>query len=480
MNPIHKAEMFASLPPLWPAEDLLPRIGSAVAESRRKVVVIDDDPTGTQTVHHVPVLTTWTVEALTGEFESPHPCFFLLTNTRAFPEAEAVRIHHEIGRNLTAVAVRHAAPRDFVVVSRSDSTLRGHFPAEVDALGAALSPGLPAADRIGRRHLPPVLLVPYFEAGGRYTLHDIHYVAEKDLLIPAAQTPFAQDPAFGYRRSNLREWVEEKTRGAVRATDVVSLSLADIRQGGPDILRRKLMALDEGAVCMANVAAPRDLEVIAWAALQAEAAGCRILYRTAADFVAARLGMASHFPWNPGPAATKTGGLTVVGSFVPRTTLQLKRLLTQSDAVRVEISVREVLRADARTATLFRAVRETNTALEKGRDVVVFTSRDVVKGAEPQSSLSIGAAVSEALVELVHRLEQRPGFLIAKGGITSSDVATRGLGVKRAWVLGQLLPGVPVWELGPETKWPGLPYVIFPGNVGAEDALVKAVKLLTP
>ena len=147
-NRLSKSELFGLLPPVWP-EDLLPQMRQAVARSKRKIVVLDDDPTGTQTVHGVPVLTTWTVEALSEELANDLPCFYVLTNSRAFPVEEAVRINREVGRNLTTASMRQPGRRDFVVISRSDSTLRGHFPAEVDALGVALSFGGGSSPRSG-------------------------------------------------------------------------------------------------------------------------------------------------------------------------------------------------------------------------------------------------------------------------------------------------------------------------------------------
>jgi len=490
---VNKAELFASLPPVWP-EDLLPRIREGVAKSRRKVVVLDDDPTGTQTVYDVPVLTTWQPEELAREFANDLPCFYLLTNTRAFPPAEAVRINQEIARNLTKAAMRSAGRNDFVVVSRSDSTLHGHFPAETDALGRTLMGG--------GTQKPPVLLVPYFEAGGRYTVKDVHYVAEGEELVPAAETPFARDAAFGYRHSNLCAWVEEKTGGTVRAAEVRSISLDDLRVAGPDAVKAQLLSLREGEVCIANAAAPRDLEVLAWAALQAESAGSRVLYRTAASFVAARLGLAPRELWQPimvgrvAPRAPQsqvelgahgvtrptngTGGLTIVGSYVPKTTTQLERLLVRGAVERVEIPVEKILDAPQRGMLLRHAVEQANAGIRAGRDVVVFTSRTLVTGHGAEASLAIGHQVSEALVELLRGIEAQPRYLIAKGGITSSDLATRGLGVKRTMVMGQILPRIPVWELGAETKFPGLPYVVFPGNVGGPDALADAVNKFHP
>jgi len=309
-------------------------------------------------------------------------------------------------------------------------------------------------------------------------------------LIPAGETQFAKDAAFGYRSSNLREWVAEKTGGGVKAALVRSISLDDLRVAGPDAVKARLLSLCDGEVCIANAAAPRDLEVLAWAALQAENTGRRVIYRTSASFVAARLGLAPRELWKPlTPSLSPSdgervaedrlrGGLTIVGSYVPKTTAQLEWLLAKTDVEGVEISVEHILDAAQRGMVLHHAVDQANAGIRAGRDVVVFTSRALVTGNGAEASLAIGNQVSEALVELLRGIEATPRYLIAKGGITSSDLATRGLGVKRALVLGQILPGVPVWELGPETKFPGLPYVVFPGNVGGPDALQDAVQKL--
>ena len=93
--------------------------------------------------------------------------------------------------------------------------------------------------------------------------------------------------------------------------------------------------------------------------------------------------------------------------------------------------------------------------------------------------LAVARAVSEALVAIVHGIKTRPDFVAGKGGITSSDVGTRGLGAARAVVLGQIRPGVPVWRLGAESRFPGMPYVVFPGNVGGPETLAEIVAELS-
>jgi uncharacterized protein YgbK (DUF1537 family) len=471
---VNKSELFASLPAPWP-QDLLPEIRAAVAASRRKLVVLDDDPTGTQTVYDLPVLTTWDVAALRAELANDTPCFYILTNSRSLSTQDAYALNLKIAHNLKAAAVEIGV--DFSIVSRGDSTLRGHFPGEPQALTEALG-GFDA-----------IIVIPYFEAGGRYTVGDVHYVAEGDTLVPAAETPFARDAAFGYRSSNLREWVAEKFGGEISAASVASISINDLRIGGAKAVCEKLLQAGFGNICVVNAACPRDLEVFVQGLLAAEAEGRRFLFRTAASFVAARLGLAARPLWQPNfdsinwnadelIAAKRPGGLIIVGSHVSKTTAQLEALEKATQIVVWKLNAALLLNETDREQAIADVVFKAEFACRRGADVVIATSRELIAGSDATGSLEIGAKISAALVEVVQRLKVRPRYLIAKGGITASDLATRGLGVKRAMVLGQILPGVPVWELGTETKFPGLPYIVFPGNVGGRDALKEAVEKL--
>jgi uncharacterized protein YgbK (DUF1537 family) len=305
-------------------------------------------------------------------------------------------------------------------------------------------------------------------------MHDIHYVAEGEQLIPAAQTPFAQDAAFGYRASNLRAWVSEKSSGRIAAEEVASISLDDLRMGGPAVVQEKLIALGPGQVGIVNAADLRDLEVLVAALLEVEATGRHFLYRTAASFVQVRAGLATRPLLTAADLelAEEGGGLFVVGSYVPKTTAQVQALLAQPAIVPVEVNVAHLLEPGARMAAIEQAQRSVDKALAIGHDVVLYTSRSLVTGHDAASSLAIGRQVSAALVAIVAGLLVKPRFLVAKGGITSSDIATQALGIRRAMVMGQIIPGVPIWRTGEESRLPGLPYVVFPGNVGGNDALV--------
>jgi uncharacterized protein YgbK (DUF1537 family) len=109
--------------------------------------------------------------------------------------------------------------------------------------------------------------------------------------------------------------------------------------------------------------------------------------------------------------------------------------------------------------------------------VVVYTSR-VVYTAKGNDFLQFGKRITKVLCDIVKSLQTRPAFVVTKGGITSIEIARIGMGVTEAYVPGQITISVPLWELGPESKWPGIRYVVFPGNVGDDDTLADVVEAL--
>jgi uncharacterized protein YgbK (DUF1537 family) len=460
---------------LQPPERRIPgaleKIRERVAAQGRRIAVLDDDPTGTQTVHGVPVLTTWSVEDLRWALEQPSPTFYVLTNSRSLPEAEAAAMNREIASNLAAAA--EGTGTDFVVTSRGDSTLRGHFPAETDAL----------AEGIGGP-IDGVILCPCYLEAGRLTADDTHWVRQGERLVPAGETEFARDASFGYASSDLRLWVEEKTAGRVPASEVVSVGLGDIREGGPSRVAEILRGVSGGLPVVANAASYADLEVFVLGLLDAEEEGKRFLYRTGPSFVRARGGIPEKGPLRSEELYRRRPrrghGLVLVGSHVALTTSQLEEALKLDGVRPVELSVPRLLEEAEREEELARVAGEVNAGLA-GSEVVVYTSREVVGGGPGRTGFEVGRAVSDALVEVMRRVDAGAplAFVVAKGGITSSDVGTRGLGVRRAEVAGQMLPGiVSVWVLPEESAFPGLPYVIFAGNVGGPDSLARVIEIL--
>jgi uncharacterized protein YgbK (DUF1537 family) len=474
-SPVDERGYLASQPPELRIEGALEEIRGRVLESGKRVVVLDDDPTGVQSVHGVPVLTTWAVEDLRWALEQTSPTFYILTNSRSLPEREAVALNQVIARNLLEAA---GPGTDFDVVSRSDSTLRGHYPAETDALAEAL--------REGGREPDGLVICPAFFEAGRVTVDDVHWVRQGDRLVPAGETEFASDHSFGYRSSDLKTWVEEKTGGQLAASEVLSVGLTDLREGGPERVAEILARASGGRPVVLNAAAYADLEVFVLGLLAAEEEGKRFLYRTGPSFVRTRGGITAPKILGTDDLYRKRSGeghgLVLVGSYVPTTTRQLEGALALDGLRGVEVSVPRLLEPGGREAELARVVGEVNDSLVSS-EVVVYTSRELVTAGEAGlTNFEIGAAVSGALVEVMRRVDRALAlsFVVAKGGITSSDVATKGLGVRRAEVAGPLLPPgiVPVWILPDENDFPGLPYVIFPGNVGGPSSLAEVIEVL--
>ena len=439
-------------------------IREALARSRSKLVVLDDDPTGTQTVHDVRVCMDWSAATLRAALARSDPMFFISTNSRSMSRPEAAALAHELGRGLRAAAEQVGT--GVVVASRSDSTLRGHYPAEVDAIASEL-PSPPDG----------LILVPAFFDAGRYTIGNIHWVDMGGRLVPAHQTESARDPDFGYAHGDLREWVEEKTGGAVPAGAVVCISLDDIRRGGPDRVREILGTAHHGIPIVANAACDADLEVLALGVLSAEREGKVFIYRTSASFVKVRGGVddrplltRSECGTGPGP------GLVVAGSWVTRTTEQVGRLAASGRVVPVEVSVPLLISDRAREQEAARAASAASRALDGGTGALVYTSRARLDAAD---FLRAGRAIMTGLCDIVAAIRQRPGFLVAKGGITSIALARSALGCTEAEVLGQILKGVPVWRLGAGSRWSDVPYVVFPGNVGDEGALREVFDILS-
>ncbi|KAK9106027.1 hypothetical protein Scep_022871 [Stephania cephalantha] len=443
---LKKEDVLGSLPLEWSA-DPIEEIQQLDQNASKTLVVLDDDPTGTQTVHDIEVLTEWNVESLVEQFSKRPKCFFILTNSRALSSEKAIELTKDICRNLD-IAAKSVQNASYTVVLRGDSTLRGHFPEATDAAVSVLG------------EMDAWIICPFFLQGGRYTIGDVHYVADSDRLVPAGETEFAKDASFGYKSSNLREWVEEKTKGRVSSASVASVSIQLLRKGGPDAVCEHLSNLQK-----------------------AEMKGKRFLCRTAASFVSARIGIKPKAPITPkdmGINKEKNAGLIVVGSYVPKTTKQITELKTQcGDKLRsIEISVEKLaLRSlEEREEEIKHAAQMADIFLRACKDTLIMTSRELITGSSPSQSLDINFKVSSALVEIVRRIKTRPRYILAKGGITSSDLATKALGARRAKVVGQALAGVPLWQLGPESKHPAVPYIVFPGNVGDSTAVAQVVK----
>ena len=444
-----------------------------------------------QALYDVPVLTTWNVNALAAEM-SHSDVIVLLTETRSLDSVNALARMREVGTILREASAMSG--RDTDVALRGDSTLRGHFPDDMEAFeGSWLSKGSTK---------PVSVFAPYFGEAGRVTMDDTQYAVEGGMLLPVGETEFARDPMFGYAESHLPSWIKEKTKGRVRANQVVSVSADDLRVGGPAAVAAKLCSVVHGRYVVVNASNDRDLEVLADAIAVAAADGRRFITQSAAPFVRVLAGMpprdllrrdevlgegptsaGGRRPANAGgqgptsaggQGPANAGGLTVVGSYIERTSEQLAHVLSNGDVVGIKVGIDDAL-YDTKETVKHRS-RELEEALSAGKDAVLYLARS--KRPPSRQALEDGNRLSDVLGEIIHVLSTRPRYVMVKGGNTASRIATKGLGVRRAMVLGQLLTGVPVWRLGSETRWPELPFVIFAGNVGERESLLEAIEKL--
>ena len=435
--------------------------------TKPKIIVLDDDPTGSQTVHSCLLLMHWDVETLRLGLRDDSPIFFVLTNTRALTPEQAAAVTREVCHNLK-IALAAEGAQDFLVVSRSDSTLRGHYPVETDVIAEEVGP------------FDAHFLVPAFFEGGRVTRESVHYLIIDGVPTPVHETEFAKDSVFGYHYSYLPDYVDEKTKGRIKAESVERFLLEDIRKGS----LKRLQNLTHNQCCVVDGETQADLDKFAADVLTAAAQGKRFLFRSAASLLTSLANL------GPQPVAAaemaqyvRQGkpGAIIVGSHVKKTTQQLEQLLQAPGIVGVEVDVAHLLeesptQRDELLARICDRVREVHM---DGKTPVVFTSRQELTFENVQTRLEFGAAVSALLMDIVRRLPKDIGFLISKGGITSNDVLSKGLALKSARLLGQIMPGCSVVRTSSDhPQFPNLPVVLFPGNVGDANALATTYQRL--
>ena len=447
-----------------------------------KIVVIDDDPTGSQTVHGCPLLLRWDAGTLAAGLAHPSPLLFLLANTRALAPAAAAERVREICRALRPALERAMAAgtiSSWLVVSRGDSTLRGHFPLEVDVISEELGP------------FDATLLVPAFLEGGRTTVDGVHLLQGR----PVHESPFASDGLFGYTCSFLPDWVEEKSGGSIPATAVDRIGWRELEAGGPALLRH--LARLESNVCVAvDGASTQQLAALAAAVRALIAPGDgrprRFLFQSAASLIQA---LASLPPQPLAPAALAAlrrrggdgplPGLVLVGSHVPLADRQLERLLASPGCVGVELAVAKIQRLlegpepAGLLASLEQAwARRLEEVLAGGHTPVLYTSRCEARCRHAAERRELGLVLAGLMARLAAGLAPGLGYLISKGGITTHTLLADGLALDHVELQGQLLPGLSL-VLAATEPVPGghpgpLPVLTFPGNLGDGDTLWEA------
>jgi len=387
-----------------------------------KMVVLDDDPTGIQTVHGCLLITQWDEESIRLGFSDSQPFFYILTNTRAMTRDKAARVTREAME--AVIKVNEDYGYRLIIVSRSDSCLRGHFPLETDVMRQCLeSHGYAVADK--------TLFCPAFIEAGRVTIDGVHYLKEEDgHLIPVSETEFARDNVFGYHTSVLTEYIKEKGANPDDYEIINAQSYDELQAAAQRIC-------SQGSIIRSSSSLPKAISGIPDIPLLDK----RIL----------------------SPQAN-TPPLFVIGSHVQKTTRQLECLLQAEGTCGIEVDVQRIL--DDADALMLETIDVIKQVVDNYLTPVLYTSRQEIRLTDADQRQHLGQQVSDFLVACVRRLPFTPSYLVGKGGITSHDILTKGLGIKSARVLGQIVNSVPC-VMTPS----GFPYIIFPGNVGNENSL---------
>ncbi len=431
-----------------------------------KIIVLDDDPTGSQTVHSCLLLTQWDIPTLVQGLQDSSNIFFILTNTRALTPTEAADRTTEVCQNLK-IALKTAGVENFLLVSRSDSTLRGHYPIETDAIAAELG------------EFDAHFLMPAFFEGGRFTQDSIHYLVINGVPTPVHQTEFARDSVFAYSSSYLPDYVAEKTQGRILADQVERFLLADIRTGSLE----RLLTLTHNHCCVVDGEHQADFDKFAADLLQAAQQGKKFLFRSAASILTSLANLGTQPVAAEAMSQMVRGakpGVVIIGSHVQKTTSQLQELLRAPGTVGIEVVVGRLLTGTKPEQLVEEAIDRLNQVFQSGQTAVVYTSRQELQFPDTATRLQFGITVSETLMSIVQQLPTDIGFLISKGGITSNDVLSHGLKLPTVRLLGQIYPGCSVVQTAANhLRFPLLPVVLFPGNVGDDRALASVYQRLT-
>jgi uncharacterized protein YgbK (DUF1537 family) len=408
-----------------------------------RTVVLDDDPTGTQSATGVTVLLEYDASILTEALRDA-PSVYVQTNSRALVEPEAVALVTRV-RDAALVAGQTLG-EEIQFVLRGDSTLRGHVFAESAVFA---SPG------------SVLLFVPAFPDGGRTTRGSIHYARIDGRDVPAGQTEYADDPVFGFRNSSMTSYVAEKT-----GQPSTHVALEAVRTGG---LAGVLSEAPEGRVVTCDAVTGDDIALIADAVRAVRAAGRPVVVRSAAPLAADLAGVASSglLPTPLVPSVRPT--LLVCGSHTAGATAQLEAL-GPAFGPPVEVDTAEALR-DPASAGRRAAARARERLAETGFVMLASERRRLAE----HNTLDHGEKVMTALTTAVAELADAVEVVVAKGGITSSEVARTGLGAASGLVLGQVLPGISVWDIEPRPGRHQL-YVVVPGNVGGPETLAEVLR----
>lgn len=441
-----------------------------------KFVVIDDDPTGSQTVHDCLLLLKWDCSTLEKGFESKSNLFFILANTRSLSENDAKLRIEEICKNLKTVIASQDYEEEIIFISRGDSTLRGHNYLEPSALNSCLGP------------FDATFHIPAFIEGKRLTINGLHFVDK----TPICKTIFARDKIFGYETSNVKNLLFKKSKSQINYEDIQNLLFSDIEilnDEENNIVFKTLKNLKNNKhviVDAENYAQLKKFSLV----IKKLTKQRKFLFRTAASFISSisekkSVPQVETFFSNlriRNKDKSFLPGMIIVGSYVELSTIQLKNLLEITNCNPIELNVFEFFKIassenNQKIRYLFKNkfLKEIRFSFQRGKTPVLFTSRKFMS-IDYSEQLNFYNSLASFIAELVADLKYEIGYLISKGGTTTNLILSNGLNADYVYLQGQLLTGISVVTHNLQNG-EKLPIVTHPGNIGTKDSLVNIWKV---
>ncbi len=447
-----------------------------------KIVVFDDDPTGSQTVYGCPLLLQADVETIRKGLQDSSPLLFLLINTRAMLDDMVEHTIRNVSKHLKrACELEGYLAEDLLIISRGDSTLRGHGVLEPRIISRELGP------------FDATFHIPAFFEGKRTTRNGMHFLDDK----PVHESEFAKDRIFGYSTSYLPNWLEEKSHGLIKSKNVVLLGLklldqAIDNQDGFNLLLRFLKNLSDNQNVVVDAESVSHLLVFSMAVKKLNNQK-RFLYRSAASLINALVDL----PQNPANISDLASlrlqdrdgnylpGLVLVGSYVPIADQQLEILFQDKSCLGIEIAVQEIAsifeancNGDSILQLKSKYLALSKQVIRKRKTPVIYTTRSEVLFSDSNQRVLFGIYLARFMADLVAELIPELGYIISKGGITTNILLSNGLGLKSVSLKGQIMPGLSMVCPDNVSVYGSIPIITFPGNLGNQNSLMLARKIM--
>ena len=445
-----------------------------------KIVIIDDDPTGSQTVNSCNLILKWDYETLLKSLKGSSNLLFILANTRSLSENDAKIRLKEICSSLKKIMNNSLfAEEQFVLISRGDSTLRGHNYLEPFMINELLGP------------FDATFYIPAFIEGNRTTVNGNHFVSN----IPISKTIFSKDKIFGFSTSNVKELIYEQSDRQLNFNNIENIYIKDfeVLEGTQtNKLYNYIEKLKNNKKVIVDIIDYSQLDKFS-RVIKSLLNKKKFLFRSAASFISSLSNVKRNKKDNIYFSQLRRKnnndkimkGLLVVGSYVELSTLQLNKVLEISVCKPIEINVLKLYdffklednlrQINSLKKLILNAIRQN---LSQEFIPVLYTSREIVSLGDNNDLIQFQLFLSAFISEIVSVIKNEIGYLISKGGITTNSIISEGLEAESVYLEGQILPGISLVTFNLLEQKGKLPIVTFPGNIGNQMSLVKALEIL--